>query len=119
MRKSIVVIVTALVGLLLFTGIGKYTRAKPIEHNLEASDVPRKWWDSLATLEMAGVAGLVVGLFWAPLMLLTCVCLVLYFGGAVTAHIKAGDKNIAPSGAGMVLAGILAVLLKRGGTRIG
>ena len=114
MRKSIILITTALLGLLLFTGIGKYTRAEPIENNLEASEVPRKWWDSLATLEMAGVAGLVVGLIWPPLMLLTCVCLVLYFGGAVSAHIKAGDKNVAPSGAGMIMAAMLAVLLKRG-----
>lgn len=114
MRKSIILITTALLGLLLFTGIGKYTRAEPIENNLEASEVPRKWWDSLATLEMAGVAGLVVGLVWPPLMLLTCVCLVLYFGGAVSAHIKAGDKNVAPSGAGMIMAAMLAVLLKRG-----
>lgn len=113
MRRFIILITTALIGLLLVTGIGKYTRAEPIENNLEASEVPRKWWDSLATLEMLGAAGLVVGLFWPPLMLLTCICLVLYFGGAVSAHIKAGDKNVAPSGTGMALAGILAVLLKR------
>lgn len=114
MRKAIILVTTALLGLLLVTGIGKYTRAEPIENNLEASDVPRKWWDSLATLEMLGVAGLIVGIFWPPLMLLTCICLVLYFGGAVGAHIKAGDKNIAPSGSGMILAAILAVLVKRG-----
>lgn len=113
MRKSIILITTALLGLLLYTGIGKYTRATPIEHNLEASEVPRKWWDSLATLEMAGAAGLVVGLLWPPLMLLTSICLVLYFAGAVSAHIKAGDKNIAPSGAGMILATMLTVVLKR------
>lgn len=113
MRKSIIIITSALLGLLLFTGIGKYTRAKPIEHNLEAAEVPRKWWDQLATLEMAGVLGLIVGLFWPPLMLLTCICLVLYFAGAVSAHIRARDPNITPSGAGMILSAILAALLIR------
>lgn len=113
MRKSILLIATAIIALLLVTGIGKYTRAKPIENNLEASDVPRKWWDSLATLEMLGVAGLVVGLVWPPLMLLTCICLVLYFGGAVMAHIKAGDANIAPSGSGMILSAVLALIVRR------
>lgn len=110
MKKIVLLLTTAIVGLLLVTGIGKYTRATPIEHNLEASDVPRKWWDSLATLEMLGAAGLIVGLFWPPLMLVTCVCLMVYFGGAVTAHLKADDKNILPSGAGMVLSAILAVV---------
>lgn len=114
MRKAIILVVTALLGLLLVTGIGKYTRAEPIENNLEAADVPRNWWDKLATLEMLGALGLVVGLFWPPLALLTCACLVLYFGGAVSAHLRAGDKNIAPSGAGMILSATLAVLLKRG-----
>lgn len=113
MRKSIIAITVGLVGLLLITGIGKYKRAEPIENNLEAAEVPRKWWDELATLEMLGAAGLMVGLLWPPLMLLTCICLALYFGGAVGAHIKAGDKNMAPSGAGMILAAILAVLVKR------
>ncbi len=113
MRKSIILVTTALLGLLVFTGIGKFARAKPIEHNLESAEVPRKWWDELATLEMLGTAGLIVGIFWPPLMMLTAICLVLYFAGAVSAHIRAGDKNVAPSGAGMILAAILAVLLKR------
>lgn len=114
MRKLIILLVTGLVGLLLVTGVGKYKRAEPIENNLEAADVPRKWWDELATLEMLGAAGLIAGLVWPPLMLLTAICLVLYFAGAVGAHIKAGDANVTPSGAGMVMAAILAVLLKRG-----
>lgn len=110
MRKSVLIIITALLGLLLFTGIGKYTRATPIEHNLEAADVPRKWWDGLATLEMLGALGLLVGLLWTPLLLLTCICLVLYFSGAAIAHLKAGDANVTPSGGGAILAAILAVI---------
>lgn len=114
MRKTIILITTALIGLLLFTGIGKYRRITPIEHNLEAADVPRKWWDSLATLEMLGALGLLVGLVWPPLMLLTCICLVFYFTGAVITHLKAGDANVTPSGAGALLAAILIVLRIRG-----
>lgn len=113
MRKSIAIIIAALLGLLLFTGIGKYTRATPIENNLEAADVPRKWWDSLATLEMLGALGLIVGLLWPPLLILTCVCLVMYFSGAVIAHLKAGDANVTPSGAGAVLSAVLAAITLR------
>lgn len=110
MRKPILLITTALLGLLLVTGIGKYTRATPIENNLEAAEVPRKWWNGLATLEMLGSLGLIAGLFWPPLMVLTAVCLVMYLSGAVVAHLRAGDANIAPSGIGAILAAILAVL---------
>lgn len=101
------VVTTALLGLLLFTGIGKYTRAEPIEHNLEAADVPRKWWDGLATLEILGALGILAGFVFPPLGILTCICLIMYLGGAVMAHLKAGDKNIAPSGVGAILAGLL------------
>lgn len=113
MRKSIIFITTVLLGALLFTGIGKYIRAKPIENNLEAVEMPRKWWDGLATIEMLAVAGLIIGFFWPPLMILTGICLVLYFGGAVVAHIKAKDKNVIPSGIATILSGALAVLVNR------
>lgn len=110
MRKPILLITTALLGLLLVTGIGKYTRATPIENNLEAAEVPRKWWNGLATLEMLGSIGLIIGLVWPPLMVVTAICLVIYLSGAVVAHLRAGDANITPSGAGAVLAAMLVVL---------
>lgn len=107
MKKYTAITTVALLALLLFTGIGKYTRAKPIRHNLEAADVPRKWWDGLATLEMLGVIGIVVGFVFPPIGILTCICLIMYLSGAVIAHLKAGDPNVAPSGAGAILAAML------------
>lgn len=101
------VITAGLLAILLFTGIGKYTRATPIEHNLEAADVPRKWWDGLATLEMMGVAGVLLGFLYPPLGILTCICLIMYLSGAAIAHLRAGDANIAPSGGGAILAALL------------
>lgn len=110
MRKSIILLTSIILGGLLFTGIGKYIRAEPIENNLEAAEVPRKWWDYLATVEMLAFVGLFVGLFWWPLALLTSAALVLYFGGAVLAHIRVKDKNVVPSGILMVLSAILTKL---------
>lgn len=65
------------------------------------------WWDGLATLEMLGALGIVAGFVFAPLGILTCICLILYLSSAVIAHLKAGDANITPSGAGAILAAML------------
>jgi hypothetical protein len=110
MRKSIILVTLPILGALLFTGIGKFIRAEPIENNLEAVEMPRKWWDPLAAVEMLAVVGLIVGFFFWPIALLTSVGLVLYFGGAVAAHIRTKDQNVVPSGFFTILSVILAKL---------
>lgn len=113
MTLLLALVTALLLALLLFTGIGKYARITPIRHNMNASDVPKKHWSRLATLEMLGALGLLVGWLWRPIGILTSGCLIAYFSGAVAAHLKAGDKNIAPSGSGAVMAAIALVLFLR------
>ncbi|MEU4679272.1 DoxX family protein [Micromonospora sp. NPDC023737] len=50
----------------------------------------------LAFLEFAGAAGLLVGLAWWPLGVAAGAGLVLYFAGAVAAHLRVGDRKILP-----------------------
>ena len=111
MNKATLIVASALLALLIGTGVGKIKRVKPIRHNLRASEVPRKWWSPLGTLELLGAAGIVVGLIIPPLGILTSICLVLYFAGAVGAHVRAQDPNVLPSGSGMILSIVLAKLL--------
>lgn len=110
--KKLAMVVSVLVGLLLVTGIGKIVRAEPIEHNLDAADVPEKRFNQLATLEILAAIGIVVGLLVPPLGILTGACLLAYFAGAMVAHLRAGDANITPSGAGFVLTVVMLVLQK-------
>lgn len=102
-----------LVTLLVGTGIGKIKRATPIVHNLEASDVPRKAFTPLGSLELLGAVGLMVGVLFPPIGILTALCLICYFTGAVFAHIRAGDENIAPAGSGLVMS-VIVLILQRG-----
>jgi hypothetical protein len=53
----------------------------------------------LAVLELLGAAGLLVGIWFAPLGVLAAIGLTLYFLGAVIAHIraKAPAKEAAPA----------------------
>ncbi|GEK80727.1 DoxX family protein [Agrococcus baldri] len=74
--------------------------------------VPRRHWRLLAWLKIAAGAGLIAGL-WIPVLgLVTTVCLVAYFIGAITFHIRARDfgRNLFVNATGMLII-CIAVLL--------
>ena len=50
-----------------------------------------KWFLGLPACEFAGAAGLLLGLAWAPLGIAAAVGLILYFIGAIVAHLRVGD----------------------------
>lgn len=108
MTKPTFLITSLLIAVLSGTAIGKIKRAKPIRHNLQAVEVPRRHYNKLASVQVAGSLGLAAGLLFPPLGILTAACLVLYFGGAVLAHIRTKDPNVVPSGFFMVLSAVLA-----------
>jgi hypothetical protein len=57
--------------------------------------VPARYFPVLASLELAGAAGIVVGLWLQPLGIAAAAGLVLYFVGALTGHLRVGDtKNL-------------------------
>lgn len=61
--------------------------------NSAAVGVPRSWLTPLGLLKGAGAAGLLLGLLGVPLIgTAAAVGLVLFFVGAVGAHLRAGDR---------------------------
>lgn len=57
--------------------------------------VPARAFPVLAGLELAGAAGIVVGLWLQPLGIAAAVGLVAYFIGALIGHLRVGDtKNL-------------------------
>lgn len=74
--------------------------------------VPARYFPVLAALEIAGAAGIVLGLWAAPLGIAAAVGLVAYFVGAVAGHLRVRDlKNLAMPLPPLVLA--IAVLVLR------
>jgi uncharacterized membrane protein YphA (DoxX/SURF4 family) len=74
--------------------------------------VPKKYLPVLAALEIAGAAGIVIGLWLEPLGVLAAACLVVYFIGALSGHLRVRDtKNLAMPLPPLVLA--IAVLVLR------
>ena len=53
--------------------------------------VPLRFFPVLAALELAGAAGILIGLWLAPLGVVAAAGLVVYFVGAVVGHLRVGD----------------------------
>jgi len=98
--------------MVMFSGIGKIRRdPRQIKVIRDTIGVPLDYFPLLAGCEFAGAVGLVVGIWWPPTGILAGTGLVLYFIGAVVAHLRVGDiKGIGPAAFMLVLAaGVLAV----------
>ncbi len=57
--------------------------------------VPRSWAFPLGALKAAGALGLLAGLVVPPLGTAAAICLVLFFVGAVVAHVRARYRRVA------------------------
>jgi hypothetical protein len=80
--------------------------------NMAEVGVPRSWLTPLGILKGAGAAGLLLGLLGVrPLGIAAAIGLVLFFAGALAAHVRARVfHNIAVPGAFFALAAASAVL---------
>ena len=69
-------------------------------------------WRVVGALELAGVAGVLVGLLWAPIGIAAAIGLTLLSIGAVAFHLRASDRvaEMVPAVIGIVLAVATAVL---------
>ena len=55
--------------------------------------VPERHFTTLAVLELAGTAGILLGLWLEPLGIAAAIGLTLYFTGALIAHLRVGDTK--------------------------
>jgi DoxX-like protein len=111
MYVAYIVVAALLSVLLVFSAIGKLTKNETQVKSLAKAGVPLKMLPPLAALEIAGAIGLVIGIFWAPLGIAAAIGVVLYFVGAIIAHIRASDvKGISGPAPVLVLAAAALVL---------
>ncbi|MDQ2708416.1 MAG: DoxX family protein [Actinomycetota bacterium] len=62
-----------------------------IQDCLNAVRFPRRLWPVIAPTKAVSAVGLIIGIWWLPLAIVTCVALVVYFVLAVGAHLRARD----------------------------
>jgi hypothetical protein len=106
-------VVGALLALVLLASArAKIVRDEKVVGGLRKVGVLDKHLNYLATLEIAGALGLIAGIFWAPLGIAAAIGVILYFVGAVTAHLRVGDKAGLPPAAVLLVAGIATLILR-------
>ena len=92
MGNAYVLLSLLLAMLLTYSGIGKIRRApRQVRVIYLTVHVPLKYFPWLAACEFAGELGLLVGLWLRPIGIAAAIGVVLYFVGAVTAHLRVGD----------------------------
>jgi hypothetical protein len=111
MHIAAVVLSLVLAVAMLGSGVVKLARAPQMIENMRAVHVSIPQMVVLGVLEVAATVGLVIGLWWGPLGLAAAIGAVLYFGGAVVAHIRASDRNIVPAAVLLALAVATLVVL--------
>ena len=79
------------------TGVAKLAGHTATVESLATVRFPTKYAAALASAELAGAAGLLLGLRWWPIGVAAAVGVVLYFLGAVGAHVRARNGNVAPA----------------------
>jgi uncharacterized membrane protein YphA (DoxX/SURF4 family) len=104
-------IVSSLLALVLVGSAGaKLTKAPQVVDTVKTVEFPLdKLW-LLAAAEIAGGIGLVIGLFWWPIGIAAAVGVILYFIGAVGAHLRVKDRNFGPALVLLVVAVVALVL---------
>jgi uncharacterized membrane protein YphA (DoxX/SURF4 family) len=107
------VIAVLLAVLLLVSAASKLTRRpKRVVDGFAALGVPRWGLPLLAACEIAGAVGLVLGLWYPPLGIAAAIGVVLYFVGAIGAHLRKNDFKGLPSPSVMLAVGAAALVLR-------
>jgi len=103
-----------------FSAVGKIRRDPKVVHVIqEVVGVPLQFFPLLAACELAGALGLVLGIWSGWVGVAAGIGLVIYFVGAVVAHLRVGDvKGMGPAVFMLMAAGgalALRVLTNRTG----
>ncbi|GHF88615.1 hypothetical protein FHX82_001205 [Amycolatopsis bartoniae] len=107
------VIVAAVLSLaLVVSGAGKLRRAQQIVDSLTGIGVPLRLFPFLAACEFAGAAGLIAGIWWAPLGIAAAIGVVLYFLLAVGAHVRKKDLAGMPPATFLLFLAAAALVLR-------
>ena len=73
-------------------GVSKVMKVPAMVTAAEAHGFTADSYRNIGLLEVAGAAGLIIGLWWAPLGIAAALGLTLLMVGAVIVHVRAKDK---------------------------
>jgi len=106
------IVAVLLAAILLGSAAAKLTGNDQVVTGLTSIAVPLEWFPRLASLEIAGAVGLVVGLFVPAIGVAAAIGIILYFIGAVRFHVVAHDTKGLPTPVVIGLLGVAALVLR-------
>lgn len=112
MFTAAAVVVGLLALVLAISGPAKLAKNATVMQSMSTVGVPEDLVWLLSIAEIAGSAGLVAGLFWWPIGVAAAVGIVVYFIGAVGAHIRVRDTANMVAPAVLLLVAIAALVLR-------
>jgi hypothetical protein len=111
MDTAAAIVSAVLAALLVVSATIKVTRREPYVQGYLRVGVPEDRLNLLAVVLLAGAAGLLLGLAWAPIGVAAAAALVVYFAIAIAAHVRADDIANLPTPVTMESLAIAALVL--------
>lgn len=96
---------------LLGSGVMKLVRAPQMVTSMAVVNVTPPQMSVLGALEVAAAVGLVAGIWLPPLAIAAAIGAVVYFAGAIVAHVRASDRGLQGAAALLVLSAATLVVL--------
>lgn len=107
------VVASALLAALLATAaIRKLSHRPAVVQSYLRVGVPEERLNQLAVILLAGAAGVLLGLWWAPIGVAATAGVICYFAGAIGFHIRAGDARHLPTPFAFAVLAATALLLR-------
>jgi hypothetical protein len=101
-----------LAALLTYSAITKLSHRERFVQGYIRVGVREDQLDYLAIILLAGAAGLVVGVFWAPIGIAASIGVILYFLIAIAFHVRADDAEHLPTPLAIALIAVAALILQ-------
>ncbi len=99
---------------LAYAAVRKLSHRPEVVQSYARVGVPEDKLDYLAFILLAGAAGLLAGLLWAPIGIAAAVGLVAYFALAVAAHVRSHDTGNLATPLVIELLAVTALVLRLG-----
>jgi len=112
MFVATIIVSALLAALLAFAAIRKLTHQERIVQSYLRVGVPEDKLNYLAVILLAGAAGLILGLVWAPIGIAATIGVICYFIGAATFHLRANDAKHLPTPLAYGVIAVVALALR-------
>jgi hypothetical protein len=112
MTTAATIVSALLAAVLAAAAVRKLGHREEVVASYERVGVPSERLDHLAFILLAGAAGLVLGLFWAPIGIAAGIGVIGYFALAIVAHIRHHDERHLPTPVAIELLAVTALTLR-------